>query len=285
MNHQNKPTEQDQENFQKILKQNITNFFKQSSWQEDWKKFLDKRSQLYQYSHGNVLRMFAQNPDIAFVASREKWEAFGRQVLPDATGLWIYVPYFVKEEEINFQTGQMEEVKKVRFTMGRVYDLAETEGEPFQVAQPLTGSTQLAKETLQSIIAKSPLTIEIKSFTSTTNGYYLPGEKRIVLKESLSDLQKLKTLLHELAHYQLGHTTDGDAELNEIEAESTAYCLMQLIGLDSSEYSFPYILSWANGSLKKIKKTFLNIDKAIKAIAKFYNLEPKPELELELELA
>jgi antirestriction protein ArdC len=78
----------------------------------------------------------------------------------------------------------------------------------------------------------------------------------------------VKTLAHELAHAIL-HEDHEDYVRNrgqyELEAESTAYVVCQTLGIDSSEYSFGYVTSWAGGgdeAQKKIRESGQKIQKA-----------------------
>ena len=83
--------------------------------------------------------------------------------------------------------------------------------------------------------------------TGNAKGYYNDAEKYIVIKNDISELQAVKTLIHEMAHQML-HSKENqdpvhpvDRNAMEVEAESVAYTVCQKYGLDTSEYSFGYI--------------------------------------------
>ncbi len=81
-------------------------------------------------------------------------------------------------------------------------------------------------------------------------------DKRIAIKEGVSELQAVKTAIHEIAHAKL-HDGDlnappeqqnrVDRHTCEVEAESVAYTVCQHFGLDTSDYSFGYVAGWSSG--------------------------------------
>lgn len=85
----------------------------------------------------------------------------------------------------------------------------------------------------------------------------------------MSEVQTIKTLLHEMAHQKL-HDKDAVAAADhvsrngkEVEAESVAYVVCQHYGINTSDYSFSYVAGWSEGketpelksSLDKIRQT------------------------------
>ncbi len=71
----------------------------------------------------------------------------------------------------------------------------------------------------------------------------------------MSQLQTIKTAIHEIAHAKL-HAIDPDdpeqanrpdSRTREVQAESVAYAVCQHYGLDTSEYSFGYVAGWSSG--------------------------------------
>ncbi len=78
-------------------------------------------------------------------------------------------------------------------------------------------------------------------------GYYDALQGKIVLSEGLAPDQKAKTLAHELAHHMLEHGRGREPgrQTEEAEAEGTAFVVCSRFGLDTSEYSFGYVATWA----------------------------------------
>lgn len=89
----------------------------------------------------------------------------------------------------------------------------------------------------------------------------------------MSELQTLKTAIHEIAHAKL-HDIDlnapkdeqqprVDRRTREVEAESVAYTVCQHYGLDTSDYSFGYVAGWSSGrELAELKSSLETIRSA-----------------------
>lgn len=87
-------------------------------------------------------------------------------------------------------------------------------------------------------------------------------EKRIALQEGMSEVQTVKTLIHEMAYQKLhdtGNAADSQSRSSkEVEAESVAYTVCQHYGIDTSDYSFSYVAGWSEGKEMKELKASLN---------------------------
>lgn len=100
-------------------------------------------------------------------------------------------------------------------------------------------------------------------------GYYHQTEKYIAIKEDMSNVQTMKTGVHEVSHALLHDREVMDAEgvlkdqtTKEVEAESIAYIVCNHFGLDTSEYSFTYIASWCESrDMKALKASMDTIRK------------------------
>jgi hypothetical protein len=92
----------------------------------------------------------------------------------------------------------------------------------------------------------------------------MDGTKRVVIDANLSPAQAAKTALHEAAHVLL-HSTEEHAEyvehrgIKETEAESVAYIVAGMLGLDTSDYSVGYVAGWSNCDAETIKATAANV--------------------------
>lgn len=87
---------------------------------------------------------------------------------------------------------------------------------------------------------------------TAAKGYYDQLEKKIVIRNGMSESQTMKTAIHELSHALLhdkdtGSEKDRAAErsVKEVEAESVAYVVCQYFGIDTSDYSFGYVAGWS----------------------------------------
>ena len=108
-----------------------------------------------------------------------------------------------------------------------------------------------------------------------SKGYYNRVDGKIVLNEGMSEVQNVKTLIHEIAHATLHKEMQPKDEKTrnskEVEAESVAYTVCQHYGIDTSDYSFSYVAGWSGGkevpelkeSLDTIRKTAAEMITAI----------------------
>ena len=127
-------------------------------------------------------------------------------------------------------------------------------------------------ETLKEI---SPVPIGFEEISGGSKGYYSWGERRIAIQANMSQLQTIKTMVHEIAHSKL-HAIDKDAtpeekaqrpdqHTREVQAEGVAYVVCQHLGLDTSDYSFSYVASWSTGKELSELKSSLDTIRAASA--------------------
>ena len=119
---------------------------------------------------------------------------------------------------------------------------------------------------MQAIQKISPVPIRFDEIDGNANGYYHNADKEIVIKKGLSESQTLKTAIHETAHAKLHDKeimeslgVEKDRLTKEVEAESIAYCVCSSLGLDTSDYSFPYIAGWSSSREMKEMKASMDV--------------------------
>ncbi len=228
---------------------------------EDWISFLRFQSLFYQYSFGNTIMIFLQNPEATYVMGYKAWNKLGRYVKKGSKGLAILAPCIKKVEvfkepenkaEYHDQEGE-KETKKVLsgFRIAYVYDIADTDGSdevlPVLV-KGLSGNSDTEKEIydrLYSVLSKE-FTIQEISGTASKGSFNLES-KIISIRSDLEYLQRIKTLLHETAHaydFEMNPEEDIPRNRRELTAESVAFCVSMRLGLDTSSYSLSYIQSW-----------------------------------------
>lgn len=179
------------------------------------------------------------------------------------------------------------------FRPAYVFDYSDTDGEPLPTLATMLDEKVDSFETLKEVLIKvSPVPITFEEIQSAANGYFSPSEMKIVVKEGLPELQTIKTMIHEIGHASLGHggkEDKWDRETKEVQAESVAYWVSQMIGLDTSDYSFGYISGWSKDkkvselkdNLEIIKKTADEISSAIEAeLAKRQEKKQEPTFEI-----
>lgn len=137
------------------------------------------------------------------------------------------------------------------------FDLSQTDGEPLPsiVVDELTGSVENYEMLLEAIIKSSPVPIEFKEISNGAKGYYHVNDKRIVVQSGMSNVQTIKTTIHEIAHAKY-HSLEMMQELDkpkskeqkETEAESIAYVCCAHFGIDTGkDYSFGYVATYSTG--------------------------------------
>ena len=243
---------------------------------EEWKNILDVFSRFHAYSLNNCLLIHLQNPSSTQVASYTTWKSLNRHVMAGQKGMKIIcpAPYRKKEEQeiIDEKTGEkkkeMVEVQRMAFTLGTVFDVSQTDGEPLpEITHELQGDLS-DKDLFEAAKRSAPvgISVEIGSVDGSAKGYYSPSEREIRVREGMSEVQQLKTLAHELGHaYAEATYTDKDqfsTPDKELQAESIAYIVCQHYGIDSGEqYSFPYLTGWSGGDAERIMPNLAVIKK------------------------
>jgi antirestriction protein ArdC/uncharacterized protein YpmB len=247
---------------------------------EMYTKYLLTMSKFHNYSFNNTLLIAMQRPDATLVAGYNAWKnKFNRYVKKGEKGIQIIAPAPVKEreerEKIDKDTGltvlnengepEIEVVEKVipRFRVATVFDYAQTDGEPLPTLEvnELTARVKdytLLKEAIEQV---SPVPIRFGEIEGSAKGYYSHMDKEICVRADMGESQTIKTMIHEVAHAML-HDSDQmkqrgeekDQLTKETEAESIAFTVCSALGIDTSDYSFPYVASWASGKeLKELK--------------------------------
>ena len=259
---------------------------------EQYKAYLTAMSKFHNYSFNNTLLIAMQKPDASLVAGFGKWrDDFERHVKKGEKGIKILAPspYKVKKqlEKIDPATQkpvigadgkpvtEEREIEIPAFRVVTVFDVSQTEGKeiPDITVSELTGSVEQYQDFFAALEKASPVPIAFENIQGGAHGYYHLEEKRIAIDEGMSELQTLKTAIHEIAHAKL-HAIDKDApateqpvrpdrRTREVQAESVAYAVCQHYGLDTSDYSFGYVAGWSSGrELSELKASLETIRKA-----------------------
>lgn len=223
---------------------------------ESFRAYLNVQAKFHRYSVNNIILILMQNPDATRVmgyGSRDKttgWLSLNRQVRAGERAIKILAPLLRKET--NPDTGDVHE-RLYGFKPVNVFDVAQTDGDPLPqpVRVPVLDSYQGARlyHSLAMVAHSEGLSIRplATDGKSELMGFYRPTEKIIAVRTDVPQLQRTKTLAHELAHHYHGaHDLFlSSREEHETIAESVAYVVLAHHGLDSGERSFPYIAHWA----------------------------------------
>ena len=269
------------------LEQGITELFDS----ERYKEYLRVMSKFHNYSFNNTLLIAMQKPDASLIAGFSAWKNnFGRNVMKGQKGIKILAPspFKIKKEmeKIDPQTGKAfigkdgkpvteeKEITIPAFKVVSVFDVSQTEGKelPNIAVDTLTGNVELYEDFFKALKETSPVPIAFEKIEGGAHGYYHLEDKRIAIDEGMSELQTIKTAIHEIAHAKLHDIDltspmDGqnrvDRRTREVEAESVAYTVCQHYGLDTSDYSFGYVAGWSSGrELAELKSSLETIRSA-----------------------
>ena len=134
----------------------------------------------------------------------------------------------------------------------------------------LSGDVERFEELQAALEKSSPYAISIEPILDGAKGRCFYNEQRIAVNEGMSELQALKTAIHEVAHARLYeknlHLAEDkrpDKATREVQAESVAYAVCQYWGLDTSDYSFGYIANWSSGrNLEELQASLETIQTA-----------------------
>ena len=253
---------------------------------ERYKAYLTSMAKFHSYSFNNTLLIAIQDGQL--VAGYNKWrDDFHRNVKKGEKAIKILAPApFKAKKEVQKLDAQgrpvmgkdgkpvteVQEIQVPAFKIVSVFDVSQTEGEPLPSigVEELTGSVERYGEFFKALEQTSPVPIGFEDIPGGSHGYYHLTEKRIAIQEGMSELQTLKTAIHEIAHSKL-HAIDPeapaieqadrpDSRTREVQAESVAYAVCQHYGLDTSDYSFGYVAGWSSGKdLKELKASLETI--------------------------
>ena len=259
---------------------------------ERYKEYLRVMSKFHNYSFNNTLLIAMQKPDASLVAGFNAWKNnFKRNVMKGEKGIKILAPspFKIKQEMEKIDPAtqkpvigadgkpvtEEKEITIPAFKVVSVFDVSQTEGKeiPNLAVDMLTGDVERFKDVFAALEKTSPIPIGFEKIEGGAHGYYHLEEKRIAIDEGMSELQTLKTAIHEIAHAKLHdidlnasvteQTDRPDRRTREVQAESVAYAVCQHYGLDTSDYSFGYVAGWSSGrELDELKSSLETIRSA-----------------------
>ena len=298
------------------LEQGIKELFES----ERFKEYLRTMSKFYNYSFNNTLLIAMQKPEATYVAGYTSWQRnFDRQVMKGEKGIKILAPapYKVQEEREKIDPATQKpvigadgkavtetvEVLRPAFKVVSVFDVSQTDGKelPDIIVDELKGTVENYEAFFDAIKQESPVPVSFEDIPGGAKGFFSPVESRIAIQEGMSEIQTVKTAIHEIAHAKL-HAVNPDEKTapedkkdrhtKEVEAESVAYTVCQRYGIETSDYSFGYIAGWSSGketkelksSLDTIRKTAAEMIEGIDAKLKVLLAEKAQSAEKDTEM-
>lgn len=291
------------------LEQGIKELFES----ERFKEYLTTMSKFYNYSFNNTLLIAMQKPNATLIAGYTSWQRnFDRHVMKGEKGIKILAPapYKAQEEREKIDPSTQKplldadgkpvtetvEVLRPAFKVVSVFDVSQTDGKelPDIIVDELTGSVENYAAFFEALKQESPVPISFEDIPGGAKGYFSHVENCIAIQEGMSEIQTIKTAIHEIAHAKL-HAIHPDEKVapedrkdrhtKEVEAESVAYTVCQRYGIETSDYSFGYIAGWSSGketkelkgSLETIRSTAAEMIESIDAKLKVLLTEKAQE--------
>lgn len=267
---------------------------------DKYKQFLNVMAKFPRYSVNNTMLIMMQRPDAQLCQSFTGWKQMGRYVKKGEKGISILAPapYKIEREQTKLDdkgrpvfdadgepVKEKVEVTIRAFKVVKTFDLAQTDGKELPTIGPneLVGSIDGYPKLLQALQEISPVPVSFELIDGGAKGYYNLENKSIVIQDGMSEVQTIKTLLHEMAHQKL-HDKDTVPEAKditrngkEVEAESVAYVVCQHYGINTSDYSFSYVAGWSEG--KETPELKASLDKIRQTASEFiYQIDQRMEV-------
>jgi hypothetical protein len=238
------------------------------------------------------------------------WKSMGRFVKKGEKGIKILAPspYTIKREQdkIDAKTGkavldehgntekELVDIRINAFKVVSTFDVSQTEGKelPSIGVSELVGNIEGYPVLLEALKQTCPVPIGFEDIQSGAKGYYHQIDKRIAIQDGMSEVQTIKTLIHEMAHQKL-HAIPEEAREDiktrsskEVEAESIAYVVCQHYGINTSDYSFGYVAGWSDGKeTTELKASLGEIREAAAEMIEAIDQAVEKELEARTNIA
>ncbi|MEK4497709.1 ArdC-like ssDNA-binding domain-containing protein [Bacillus sp. FSL R12-0069] len=269
----------------KKMEKSIEGYFRSPG---DLKEYLSFMAKFYRYSPSNIALIQSQFEGSKAVGSFSFWKEKGFSVnkgekgiqilvpnrttakFKDKTGTWKPVAKASEEEKKQIESKNVEiKPGRLYFSVGYVFDVSQTNAKaedlprifPNRWLEGSVGDYKSLYKGMEAIAEKNGVKIiEPKQELGVAKGVSYALTKEVALNPRNSELQNVKTLLHELAHAKL-HTAEThmnySAPEKEFQAEMTAYTVSSYFGIDTNEYSLGYLVNWTQGKELKDKSKLL----------------------------
>lgn len=259
------------------LEQGVQDVFQSDSYKE----LLNVMARMPHYSINNQILIAMQtNGQATMCQSFTGWKQMGRYVKSGEKGIKIFAPapYTIQKEmdKLDAQgkpvldsdgepVKETQEVTVNAFKVVNTFNISQTDGKeiPTIGVDELPGDVDRFSALMAALTEVCPVPIAFEDIPGDTKGYYSQTEKRIAIQEGMSEVQTVKTALHEMAHQKLhakevvAKSDDKSRRSKEVEAESVAFVVCQHYGIDTSDYSFGYVAGWSAGKETPELKTSL----------------------------
>lgn len=252
---------------------------------EEWIAYLHWMKAFRRYSFNNLMLIAAHCPHATYVAGYRKWHELGRQVRKGERAIRVLGYSTKKITKTDPETGEETEDRLVRYPVLAVFDISQTEGEPVPADNyqlPTGDGPDGALDELAAWLTREGWTLRELEIAGSCEGYTDHAQRVIVTDAKLEPAARLSVLLHEAAHAMLhGDLAPGEHQAHrgvcETEAESTAYVLANLLGLDVDASAISYVAGWAQSDPAAISAAAANVLRAVNTIAAGLGLDEETD--------
>lgn len=257
------------------LEEGIKNLMESDKFVE----YLNFVGKFHSYSFNNICLILSQCPEATHVAGFQTWKKkFDRNVRKGEKAIWILAPMprsVVKKSTDKDGNETEETISWTAYRPVSVFDISQTDGKEVPTTSDfcitLEGNAEGFQIAMDKLTKFVDMPVEYEVMTDGSHGYFDPVKRRIAINKGMSERQTLKTTVHEVAHALLhgigGEEENTDRRTQELQAESVAYTVCNYMGLDTSDYSFGYIASWAKEKdVKELQKSLNIISKTANEI-------------------
>jgi hypothetical protein len=250
---------------------------------DDWRRAMEFAARFRSRSFNNTLLIWVQHlaaytagrvpePVPSYVAGFKQWQQLNRSVQKGQSGYMIQAPVtarFASATPQNAESwrrlGRMEKPRPGEVVRSRmigvrpayVWDLSQTAGDPVPERPQARLLQGVAPKGLWNGLAAQ---IQERGFTvqrvpnertiQGANGLTDYTARTVSVRVNMDEAAQVKTLAHELAHVMHHGPDNPDAiahrGIGEVEAESIALMIGAAHNLDTSDYTIPYVASWAS---------------------------------------
>lgn len=278
----------------------------------DMKEYLNYMAKFHNYSPRNLSLIEEQFSGARAVGSFQFWSNHGFKINKGEKGIKILVPtkvtylilseneekqlkYATKEEREKVKNGQIKTREKMYYKTGYVFDISQTNAKTSDLPKlfpnkwlegEIKDYDNLYKTMNKIAEDMNVKIIKPKEELGASKGCFYPLTNEIALNPRNSQLQNVKTLLHELAHAKL-HTlekrNDYSKQEKEYQAEMVAYTTCSYFGIDTSDYSLDYLYNWSkNMDIDECIEIIEEVKETSKEYIEILQNELNKEIEIDL---
>jgi hypothetical protein len=252
---------------------------------DDWRQALEFATRFRSRSFHNVLLIhrahevnYAQGLVSAaaptYVAGFRQWQSLGRSVMKGQPGTQIMAPVKVRVASMTpedpgswrrltggerAKPGETTRYKMAGLRPAYVWDISQTEGDP--IPEPPTpkllegAAPEGLWEALAEHITERGFDLRLVSNAAAiggTNGLTDFMTRSVSVRVDMDDAAMVRTLAHEAGHVVLHSPIDMQEDaarhrgIKEVEAEGVSMMITGAHGMDSSQYTVPYVSTWAS---------------------------------------